>query len=90
MFLTGDIGSGSAQAIADTVSSNSFIFDGVDLTEGLRKFSAYWDQFYDTLPGYVKVGRVLNNVFEAFPPKFWFAMIIVVICMTLERMLRRF
>lgn len=89
MFLTNDIGSGSAQVV-DSVSSNSFLFDGVDLTEGLQKFSAYWDQFVDTLPGYVKVGTVLNNVFEAFPPKFWFCMIICVICLTLGRMLRRF
>lgn len=74
----------------DVSSNDSFVFDGVDLESGILQFQAWWDQIQDQLPGYVKVGSILNNVFEAFPPKFWFAMILCVICMTLARILKRF
>lgn len=89
MVLSG-IGAGSAQVI-DSVSSNSYFeFDGINITDGLDKFRDFWDNMVNYLPGFQRVGLVLNNVFSAFPPKFWFCMIICVICLTIGRILRRY
>ena len=74
------------------VSSNSFdiTFDDVNILDGLRQLAEYFKNLPNHLPGFQRVGSILGLMLNSFPPKFWFCMIICVICLTLARILRRF
>lgn len=78
--------------LLSTVSGNAsdFSFDGINIVDGLQRLKEYFVTLNDTLPSFGKIGQVFNVVLSAFPAKYWFAMIIFVICLTLARILRRY
>lgn len=80
MFLTG------------SVSSNDIdiTFDGIDLFEGLHTLADFFSDIPNKLPSYARVGSLFGTMLEVFPPKFWFTMIIVVICLTIARIFKRY
>ena len=77
---------------SNTVSSNtpSITFDDINIFDGLRRLAEYFQELPNHLPAFQRVGRVLGLMLSTLPPKFWFCMIIVIICLTLARILRRF
>lgn len=79
-------------ALTDTVSSNDIdiSFDGVDLLDGLKQLGDYFQNLPNKLPGYERVGSFFGAMLKAFPPRFWFALIVCIICMCIGRILRRY
>lgn len=74
------------------VSTNNIdiTFDDVNIFDGIRKLSEYFQDLANHLPSYERVGLVMGKLLGFFPADFWFCMIICVICLVLSRILRRY
>lgn len=74
------------------VSTNDIdtTFNGVDIVDGLSQISEYFKNIPERVPVMKNVGIIFGYCLDCFPSKFWFCMIIVVICLTISRILRRY
>lgn len=64
-------------------------FDGVDLIEGLRQLGELFRTLDQKFPNFGKIGHILGTVLGFFPPKFWFCLIIALICLVTARIIKR-
>ena len=76
----------------NVVSSNitDVTFDDINIFDGIRQLSEFFQDLPNKLPAFQRVGSFMGLCLKTFPAKFWFCMIIVVICLVLGRILRRF
>lgn len=64
-------------------------FDGIDIVSGLQQMGDFFQNLPNYGPSFGRIGTILNRFWSLFPNDYWFALIILLICFTIQRVIVR-
>lgn len=64
-------------------------FDGIDIIDALDQMGSFFSNLSNLAPSFQRIGLILNRFWGLFPSSYWFALIIVITCLTIGRVICR-